>query len=67
MCFDVKVQVWEMYMYGICLWVFVVQDEFFVVGEEQFVLYCVDIVVGGGDGDCLVGQEIVGVVEGFVW
>lgn len=53
-------------MHGTRPRVFAAQDEFLAAGEEQFALYRVDTVVGGGDGDRLAGQETVGVAEGFV-
>ncbi len=53
-----------MHMHGTRPRVFAAQDEFLAAGEEQFALYRVDTVVGGGDGDRLAGQETVGVAEG---
>lgn len=49
-----------MHMHGTRPRVFAAQDEFLAAGEEQFALYRVDTVVGGGDGDRLAGQETVG-------
>lgn len=46
-----------MHMHGTRPRVFAAQDEFLAAGEEQFALYRVDTVVGGGDGDRLAGQE----------